>query len=74
MKKAELEIGKKYVDKTLLMALGVLTDYFDFKEEDIVKFAESFAHVSDFLDKDYLKLKHIAEVIEMNTGMKFTLY
>lgn len=74
MKKAEVDVGKKYVDKTLLMTLGILVDSFDFKDEDIVKFAKEFEHVDDFMKKGWLKLKHCAEVVEENTEMRFTLF
>ena len=74
MKKAELEIGKKYVDQTLLVMLGALVDDFDFTEDDICKLAESYRKIIGFIDNYHFKLKHIAEVIEEKTGMKFTAY
>lgn len=74
MKKAEIEIGKKYVDQTLLTLVGALVDDFDFTEEDIVKLAESFRKINRFREKYKFKLKHIAEVIEEKTGMQFTAY
>ena len=74
MKKAELEIGKKYVDQTLLVMLGALVDDFDFTEDDICKLAESYRKIIGFIDNYHFKLKHIAEVIEKKTGMRFTAY
>lgn len=74
MKKAEIEIGKKYIDETLLTLLGALVDDFDFTEDDIVKLAESYRKINRFRSEYGFKLKHIAEVIEERTGMKFTAY
>lgn len=71
MKKAEIEIGKKYIDNTLLMILGVLVDDFDFTEEDIVRLAKSYQKIDRFRKEYGFKLQHIAEVIEEKTGMKF---
>lgn len=70
----KFEVARDATGKASLLNIAATADCFGLNEEQICKLAETVSLYASHLDNNLVKINQVADIIEKNTGVRFSRF
>ena len=70
----KFEVSKEATEKASLLNIAATADCFGLDEDQICKLAETVSRYAIYIDDNLVKINEVADIIEKNTGVKFSRF
>lgn len=74
LEKIKFDVSKDATQKACLLNIAATADCFGLDEDQICELAETVSRYAIYIDDNLVKINEVADIIEKNTGVKFSRF